>query len=63
MFVFSYQHYIINSEKYKVFQICNLLMTFARLGFQPSRGEEFFSKVLMSLKVACVGFCRLLLSS
>lgn len=44
------EHYISNNEKYSLLQLSNLLMTFARLGFQPSKGDEFFTLVHHSIE-------------
>ncbi|XP_061918910.1 FAST kinase domain-containing protein 4 isoform X1 [Entelurus aequoreus] len=39
------EHYVEHSEMYSILQLCNLLMTFARLDFQSGKGQQFFGKV------------------
>ncbi|XP_077433132.1 FAST kinase domain-containing protein 4 [Vanacampus margaritifer] len=39
------EHYLEHGEKYSSRQLSNMLLTFARLNFQPSKGGEFYAKV------------------
>ncbi|XP_046891450.1 FAST kinase domain-containing protein 4 [Hypomesus transpacificus] len=42
------EHYIVNNQTYNTLQLCNLIMSLAKLGFQPSKGE-FYDKVHSAL--------------
>lgn len=44
------EHFISHKENYSLLQLSNLLMTFARLGFQPSKRDEFYTTVHLSLE-------------
>ncbi|MGH0164230.1 UNVERIFIED_CONTAM: hypothetical protein FKN15_055188 [Acipenser sinensis] len=38
-------HFLVHNEKYNTPQLCNLVLSFARLNYQPSNGDAFYSKV------------------
>lgn len=44
------EHYTRNSQKYSSYQHCNLIMSLAKLGFQPNKGEEFYKEVHAALE-------------
>lgn len=44
------KHFIKKNDSYSVFELSNLLMTFARLGFQPVEADNFFTLVHSSLE-------------
>ncbi|RXN01567.1 Protein TBRG4 [Acipenser ruthenus] len=39
------KHVLVHSEKYSIPQMCNLVLAFARLNYQPIKGDAFYSKV------------------
>ncbi|XP_066501907.1 FAST kinase domain-containing protein 4 [Hoplias malabaricus] len=56
------QHFLNNSEKYSTLQVCNLLLSFAKLNFQPSNREDFYTRVHEALEGSWQGLEPFLLT-
>lgn len=56
------QNFLNNSEKYSTLQLCNLLLSFAKLNFQPSNREEFYKRVHEALEGSWQGLEAFLLT-
>ncbi|XP_072548361.1 FAST kinase domain-containing protein 4 [Salminus brasiliensis] len=50
------EHFLKNHVQYSTLQLCNLLMSFSNLNFQPSSNEEFYKKVHEVLEGSWEGF-------
>lgn len=56
------QHFLNQSKNYTTPQLCNLILAFARLNFQPCNMEEFYKKVHESLEGSWQGLDPFLLT-
>lgn len=55
------QHVMDNIEKYSPLHLCNIIMAFARLNYQPAKGDAFYGVVLKKLECTLADFDRFLL--